>query len=55
MVSTCVLKFVKYEIIPACVLYTVCMAAYTNTKHKALSVSEKLGITKKADAQPHAT
>jgi hypothetical protein len=29
------------------------MATKTNMKHKAFSVSEKLGFIKKVDAQPH--
>jgi hypothetical protein len=55
--TTRVLNFVKlHESNVSCVLLiAVCISTKTNIKHKMLSLSEKLEMIKKVDAQPHVT
>jgi hypothetical protein len=55
--TTHVLNFVKFhESKVSCILHTaVCIATKTNIKLEMLSVSKKLEIIKKVDAQPHVT
>jgi hypothetical protein len=50
-----VLNFVKFhDSKVSCILHIAeCIATKTNIKHEMLSVSEKLEIIKKVDAQPH--